>query len=201
LNDVLPDGGFPQGVVELTSPGALGGATSMALAAIRSGQARGHKAWCAWIDPEATLHAPGLVAAGVDLNRMLVVRPARAQLGPIAVRVVGSGAFEVVVVDFDAIAGADRPAEPQPRKTREKKAWAPEVLVRKLALSAESSEAMVLLLTDRLRARGTAWPVSLRLELGRPSRGELSVKVAKDRRGRVGAAKTIAFQPIARAVG
>ena len=46
----------------------------MALAAVRAGQARGRGAWCAWVDPEGTLHAPGVVAAGVELARMLVDR-------------------------------------------------------------------------------------------------------------------------------
>src|SRR5271157_179766 len=63
LAQVLPDGGLPRGVVELASPRALGGATSLALAVVRAGQARGTGAWCAWIDPEGTLHAPGVVAA------------------------------------------------------------------------------------------------------------------------------------------
>src|SRR5882672_4855560 len=48
LGDLLPDGGLPRGVVELASPGALGGSTSVALAAVRAGQARGRRAWCAW---------------------------------------------------------------------------------------------------------------------------------------------------------
>ena len=68
LGDLLPDGGLPRGVVELAAPRALGGSTSVALAAVRSGQARARSAWCAWIDPEGTLHAPGVVAAGVDLD-------------------------------------------------------------------------------------------------------------------------------------
>ena len=106
LGDLLPDGGLPRGVVELAAPRALGGSTSVALAAVRAGQARDRSAWCAWLDPEGTLHAPGVVAAGVDLDRMLVVRPPRAQLARVAVKVVGAGAFEVVVVDIDAVPGA-----------------------------------------------------------------------------------------------
>jgi hypothetical protein len=54
----------------------------------------------------------------------------------------------------------------------------------------------VLLLTDSLRQRTTPWPVALRLELERRSRGELVVRVAKDKRGRVGLAKTIPFAPL-----
>jgi recombination protein RecA len=207
LEEVLPDGGLPCGVVELTAARALGGATSLALAAVRAGQARAREAWCAWVDPEATLHAPGVVAAGVDLTRLLYVTPprvggadsgprragsgtcraGRADLARTAVKVVASGAFEVVVIDVDAVGGV--------RQMEGKRTWAPEVLVRKLALLAEPSGTTVLLLTDSTRPRSTHWPVSLRLELSRPSRLELSVRVAKDRRGRIGTAKTLPFRP------
>jgi len=215
LDDVLPDGGLPRGVVELTAPRALGGSTSVALAAVRAGQARGESAWCAWIDPEGTLHAPGVAAAGVSLARMLVARAPRAQLGRVAVKVVASGAFEVVVIDFDAVprvdaetAAAGRTAGPSAgRRTGLRtgqnagpKRWAPEVLVRKLALAAEQNGTTVLLLTDALsaRARAVPWPVALRVELSRPRPHELVVRVAKDRRGRVGLAKTIPFRPLLR---
>src|SRR5271166_6019024 len=64
LEAVLPDGGLPRGVVELASLRFLGGATSVALAAVRAGQSRGEHAWCAWVDAAGSLHAPGVVAAG-----------------------------------------------------------------------------------------------------------------------------------------
>jgi recombination protein RecA len=204
LEEVLPDGGLPCGVVELTAAKALGGATSLALAAVRAGQARARQAWCAWVDPEASLHAPGVVAAGVDLTRLLYVSPSRssgsafgtrragvgraerADLPRTAVKVVASGAFEVVVVDMDAVGGT---------RIEGNRRWPPEVLVRKLALLAEPSGTTVLLLTDSTQPRSTHWPVSMRLELSRPSRLELSVRVAKDRRGRIGTARTLPFRP------
>jgi recombination protein RecA len=204
LGDLLPDGGLPRGVVELAAPRALGGSTSVALAAVRSGQARARSAWCAWIDPEGTLHAPGVVAAGVDLDRMLVVRPPRAQLARVAVKVVGAGAFEVVVVDCDAVPGASvavGAAGTGPGAAKKRKTWAPEVLVRKLALSAEASGSTVVLLTDSARPRAIPWPVALRLELSRPTRNELLVRVAKDRRGRIGLVRTVPFVPVLRAAG
>jgi hypothetical protein len=186
-------------VVELAAPRALGGSTSVAFAAVRAGQARADKAWCAWIDPEETLHAPGVVAAGIDLARMLVVRSPRALVGRVAVKLVGAGAFEVVVVDFDAIPGAS--AGGAAVGAGKKKGWAPEVLVRKLALAAEPSGATVLLLTDAMRPRAVPWPVALRLELSRAGKCDLVVRVAKDRRGRVGVAKTVPFRPLIRATG
>jgi recombination protein RecA len=203
IESVLPDGGLPRGVVELACARALGGATSLALASVRSGQARARTAWCAWIDPEGTLHAPGVEAAGVDLKRMLVVRAPRAQLGRIALKVLSSGAFEVVVIDVDPVPGAVCPSHDsklEPGK-RSKGAWAPDVLVRKLALAAEPSGSTVLLLTDSSRPRAVPWPVTLRLELARPQRRELLVRVGKDRRGRVGIVKTVPFHPLTRSVG
>jgi recombination protein RecA len=205
LDEALPDGGLPRGVVEFAAPHALGGSTSVALAAVRAGQSRGEKAWCAWIDPEGTLHAPGVVAAGVDLARMLVVRPPRALAGRVAVKVVGAGAFEVVVVDLDALPGAQlqfrSASQASEAAAGKKRGWAPEVLVRKLALAAEPSGTTVLLLTDATRSRAVPWPVALRLELSRPRKRELEVRVAKDRRGRVGVAKTVPFRPLIRTTG
>jgi hypothetical protein len=188
LEAVLPDAGMPRGVVELSAPHALGGATSVALALVGNVHAANARTWCAWIDPEATLHAPGVVAAGVDLERLLVVRAARSELARVALKVVSSGAFDVVVIDVDAVPGA---APSTPGKSFERS-------VRKLALAAEPSGATVLLLTDASRPRPAPWPVSLRLELSRPGPSELAVRVGKDRRARIGLAKTIPFLPAAR---
>jgi hypothetical protein len=199
LESVLPDGGLPRGIVELAAPSALGGSTSVALAAVEAGQARGDGAWCAWIDPEGTLYAPGVVAAGVDLARLLVARTPRAQLGRVGVKMVTSGAFEVVVVDMDAMPGAVVPERTAGRPG--KRAWPLDLLVRKLALAAEPWGATVLLLTDASRPRTAPWPVALRLELFRPSAHDLSVRVTKDKRGRMGPAKTIPFRPVHRAEG
>jgi recombination protein RecA len=193
LDGVLPDGGLPRGVVELTAPNARGGGTSVALAAVKAGQARTNGAWCAWIDPEGTLHAPGVVAAGVDLARMLVVRAPRALVPRVAVKVVASGAFEVVVVDADAIAGATAAHDEHRGVERGR-----ERMARRLALAAEPSGATVLLLTDSTRPRAVPWPVALRLELSRPDARTLSVRVAKDRRGRVGLAHAVPFVPVTR---
>jgi len=189
LNEALPDGGLPRGIVELAAPGRLGGATSVALAAVKAAQARSPHAWCAWLDPEATLHAPGVLAAGVDLSRMLVVRTPRSLLGKVGVKVVGAGVFELVVVDVDALGDALQPSSSQPRGPS--RGWAPELLVRKLALAAEPSGATVLLLTDASKSRSIPWPVALRLELSRPDVKTLAVRIAKERRGRVGLARTV----------
>ncbi len=191
LEAALPDRGLPRGVVELTTAG-LGGATQVALAAVRGGQGRGVGAWCAWLDPEGSLYAPGVAKAGVDLGRLLVVRPPRKDLGQVAVKLARSRAFEVIVIDHAPAlhtrarasvsvgVGVGREgARPRRRQIR------PEILVRKLALLAEESGSTVILLTDSTEPRPLPWPVALRLELSR-GRDTLSVRVAKDRFCRLG---------------
>jgi recombination protein RecA len=183
LDAVLPDHGFPRGIIELASPHALGGATSMALAVIRAAQQREERAWCAWVDSEATLYAPAVAKAGVDLNRLLVVRPPPDVAGRVALKVAQARACEVIVVDLSPrtlIAG----------RTGRRQWVKPEVLVRRLALAAEESGASILLLTDSLVPHATPLPVALRLELARAP-GHTLVKVAKDRRGRTGLAKGV----------
>jgi recombination protein RecA len=205
VNDVLPEGGLPRGgVVEIASPRGLARATSIALAACAGAQAearlRGGEetegAWCAWIDPMGSLYAPAVARAGVDLARLLVVRPpicARALCGHppaqprsaqeppsatlarVAVRMATSRAFLVLVIDAVGVPGA----------------WQGEDLarwvnvVRKLALAMEGSDGAVLLLTDRLAARPMPLPVAMRIEVERPAEDRLTIRVAKDRRGRV----------------
>jgi recombination protein RecA len=188
---MLPDGGFPRGVIELASPRALGGATSVACAAICAAQRQDARAWCAWIDPEATIHAPGLAALGVDLARLLVVRPNREDLPRIAVKVAGARAFDVIAIDMDPILGANpAPSRVRSSSAKTRRPIAPEVLVRKLALLAEEGGARILLVSDRTLPRPAPWPVALRLELER-SFETLTVRVAKDRRGRIGPKKTM----------
>jgi len=193
LDAALPEGGIPRGIVELASPHALGGSTSVALAVVRAAQAKDPRTWCAWLDPESTLYAPGMVMAGVDLARLLVVRPPRAELGRIAVKVAAAHACDVIVIDMDPVPGAEVSAKGQAgqgtARPRRKRAWPADVLVRKLALYAEDAGVSILLLTDSLAPRAVPWPVALRLELSRGP-DTLALRVAKDRRGKSGLAKT-----------
>jgi hypothetical protein len=177
LDAVLPDHGFPRGVVELSARRALGGGTSIALAVVRAAQERDPRAWCAWVDDaEGTLYGPAAAWAGVDLGRLLVVRPPAKDAGRVAVKVAEARACDVIVVDG--------------LSERRDRALKPEILIRKLALAAERGGATVLLLTDSLAHREAPWPVALRLELGRAP-GHLVVRVAKERRGRIGHTKAI----------
>lgn len=184
LEAALPDGALPRGVIEIASPRAHG-TTRFALSVVRAAQEKNADAWCAWLDPDATLFAPGVAQSEVDLARVLVLRPSRAELGRIAVKVVGSGAFDVVVLD-DALA-------PPARTSASRRAVPPELLVRKLAVAAEPSGARVLLLTDSSAPRAMTYPVAMRVEL-EPGPSAMRVRVAKDRRGRVGIALAVAWE-------
>lgn len=191
LDSVLPDGGLlTGGVVELSieSGAALG--TTIGLGACRAAQ-QGVKAkggevpWCAFVDPSEcpSLYAPGVVQAGVELDRLLVVCPPLEALSRVAVRLVESRSFAVVVIDTLGVPGrhANLSLAKWPR------------IVRRLALAIEGSQRSVILITDGSVARSMPLPVAQRIELTRPTEHELSVRIAKDRHGRVASAKKIAW--------
>jgi RecA/RadA recombinase len=189
VDALLPDGGLPRGVIELVAPRVLGGVTRLCLAAVRAAQARDPRAWCAWLDPEGTLYAPGAAKAGVDLARLFIVRPDRSQLGRVAVKVAASGAFDVVVVDVHPVGEVAITVAKPLRGAR--RPLPLEVVVRKLALASEEHGATVLLATDARVSRAVPWPVALRLEMGRSSPDALTIRVAKEKRGRIGQTRTI----------
>jgi len=170
LDRVLPDGGMPRAVVEITcAHPAFAGATRVAAAAVRAAHKRDARAWCAWIDEGATLYAPGLARAEIDLARLFVVRPPRDLLSRAIVKVASSGAFDVMIVEARALAKPDK-------------------LLRKLAIAAEAHGTSILILAPPHR---DPWPVVLRLEVSREANG-IDVRVTKDRFARVqpGLAKT-----------
>ena len=191
VDAILPDGGLPRGVVEVASHRALGGPTRLAARAIAAAHAKDARGFSAWIDPEATLHAPGLARVGVDLARLFVVRPSRTEVGRIAVKVARAGAFDVIVVDMADMSRACEawpPPYPLPRgaapsSERARRPLPPEVVVRKLALAAEEGEATVILLTDSAEARSAQWPVALRPDVERRP-DAMGIRIAKDQRGR-----------------
>jgi len=191
LERALPDRGLPRGVVEVAAKhggeAPNGGGTSIALAAMRAVHAGERQAWCAWIaahDGSSTppVHAPALVAAGVDLARLLVVRPPRAALARTVVKVAASGAFDLVVVD--APNRHDLAMVRDARGATGGRDGASALVVRKLALAAEECGTSTLLLTSALVPRSVPWPVALRLEVERRPEA-LSVRVTKDRRGSI----------------
>jgi recombination protein RecA len=195
-------GGLPRGsVIELASPAGLGRATQLALRACLSAQAAGRSrtgesGWCAWIDTSATLYAPGVARVGIDLERLLVVRPQPSELGRIAVRVTASGVFSLVVIDRGGLPGSPAAGSVILRAARGSHAvicraargshavgTPGPLLVRRLALAAEATETTVVLMSPLSLARAEALPVAMRLELTRPALDRLSAKLTKDRRG------------------
>jgi recombination protein RecA len=177
LDRILPDGGLPHAVVEITcAHHAFAGATRVAVSAIAAAQRRDASAWCAWMDSRATLFAPGLARAGVDLARLLVVRPSSTLLPRVVVMSATSGAFDVVVVEVGAGRRADK-------------------LVRKLALAAEQHGTTIVMLAP---PHADPWPVALRLEVARTEDG-VDVRVTKDRFGRLEPRLAKTHLPVARA--
>ena len=200
LERVLPDHGFPRGVVEIASPitkqGAMrGGATTIALSAIRAVHKSDPRAWCAWITEANAppLYAPAVAQAGVDLERLLVVRPQPADLARTVVKVASSGAFDLVVVDAPAgLDGRLTIADPSGKTAirRSSSSSSPSrarvdgsVVVRKLALAAEEQGTTFLVLTNVFTSRAVPWPVALRIEVERRPEA-IALRVTKDRRGR-----------------
>ncbi len=187
LDAVLPDGGLLRGgVVELCVSGAAAGATRIALAACRAAQSEGRERggdtpWCAFVDPSSSLFGPGVAQAGVQLDRLLVVQPSLEALGRVSLRVAESRAFAVVVVDTVGVPGSlvDVSLGTWPR------------IVRRLSLAVEGSAACVLLVTQSAVSRPLPLPVAQRIELSRPSEHELTVRVAKDKHGRITSVRKI----------
>ncbi len=179
----LLEGKFQRGaVVELSCDGGVALGTSIALRACQFAQQealslRGEKAWCAFVDPSASLYAPGVQAAGVDLSRLLVVRPDEESLSRVALRLVESKVFPVVVIDTMGVPGASVDISLA--------AWVR--VVRRLSLSLEGGENSVVLLTDKNARRPLPLPVAQRFEVVRRSASELDVSLAKSTRGAWGA--------------
>jgi recombination protein RecA len=182
LERALPDRGLPRGVIELAAVPRLtsrnshsfdsmrGGTTSIAIAAVRAVHAADDRAWCAWLAPmhAPALYAPALAQAGVDLDRLLIIRTPAPALSRTIVKAASSGAFDLVVVDV-------------PRGTIQNGNEGA-VVTRKLALAAEEYGTTSLLLTSALQPRSVPWPVAMRLEVERRPEA-LAIRIAKDRRG------------------
>ncbi|RKH57627.1 ImuA family protein [Corallococcus aberystwythensis] len=166
VDALLPQGGLPLGTsVELCGE-AASGRTSLALRAVAS--AHRELRLCAWVDGPRELYPPAAAALGVDLERLLVVRPrAFAQRVWSTVQLARSGAFTAVVLDLTLGVGA--PGRPERLALTE---------ARKLADAAARGGTLVLLLTSpeapadglarlRLEARGVqGWSVELERSRG-----------------------------------
>jgi hypothetical protein len=151
LNALVPS--LPEGVTELRARGL--GASTVALAYLHAAPGL-----CAWIDPAGTLYAPALVQAGIDLERLLVVRAPEEEARRIATKVALSEAFDLVVVDMRTL------------RARAKD----DVFVRKLTMQ----HTRTVLITDAYDTKRTAWPTALALDVSRNPSG-IHVRVVKER--------------------
>jgi len=109
VDGALPGGGFRRGGFTELAGGPASGKTAIALALLA---ALPEGALSAWVDGRGELYPPAAAALGVDLRRLLVVRPtlgraARSRLDEGSAMagvwageaLLGSGAFAVVVLD------------------------------------------------------------------------------------------------------
>jgi protein ImuA len=108
IDGVLPGGGFPRGALTELAGGPASGKCAIALALFA---ALGPEELFAWVDARGELYPPAAAALGVDLRRLLVVRPAAAAApGEASARaalwsaeaLLGSGAFAAVAVEAPA---------------------------------------------------------------------------------------------------
>jgi protein ImuA len=106
VDGLLPGGGFPRGALADLAGGPASGKTLLALAAIGSAVAEGGLG--AFVDGRGELYPPAAQALGIDLDRLLVVRPATRGRGAgrggeeglwAAEALLASGAFAAVAVD------------------------------------------------------------------------------------------------------
>jgi recombination protein RecA len=99
FDQLFPSGGLPLGAaVELWGE-AASGRTSLALRVVAA--AGREQRLCAYVDGPQELYPPAAAALGVELERLLIVRPKEpGQLAWAAVQLLRSGAFACVVLDL-----------------------------------------------------------------------------------------------------
>ncbi|OFX19625.1 MAG: hypothetical protein A2V77_07115 [Anaeromyxobacter sp. RBG_16_69_14] len=119
VDALLPGGGFPRGALTELAGGHASGKTALALSALAA--AMGQDGLAAFVDGRGELYPPAAAAFGIDLDRLLVVRPlalghgdgegevARRALWA-AEALLSSGAFEAVAMDVPIGGVRDRMA-------------------------------------------------------------------------------------------
>ena len=118
---LLPGGGFARGALSSLCGGPASGKTGVALAVLREAQAGGGLA--AFVDGRGEIYPPAALALGVNLERLLIVRPdpAWGALLPglwAAEVLLASGAFPAVVIDVPLRGVPAARAEPMLRRLR-----------------------------------------------------------------------------------
>jgi protein ImuA len=153
VDRALPGGGFPRGALSELAGGPASGKTAVALSVLSR---LGQDELFAWIDGRAELYPPAATARGVDLERLLVVRPPAPPGGEppwraglwAAEALLASGAFGAVVIEV-----------PLPRAVP-----GAESIARRIQAAVERGGAVGLWLSGG-RAAGLRVPAAMRLEL------------------------------------
>lgn len=230
LDAALPHQGLPYGTVtELRGSTASGAGTSFALRAcyaIQSGGAQllepqllepqlaGHQGalghmgsstpWCAYLDPNKTLFAPGVAQHGVDLQRLLLLRPSNEEsLARTAIHIAQSGLISLLVLDLRKKI-VTPPFFEHHRSTQASnrefncRLWVQ--TVRRLSLAIENKKICLLLLTQKDVVQSLPLPVGLRLELAMQAPERLAICVTKERTGKTLPPCIIPWEVIPRAV-
>ena len=161
LDAALPGGGWPRGALtEIIMPQQGIGALRLLVPALaRLSQ---DDRWICWVAPPYIPYAPALVAAGIDLSRILLVHPGAQQDGLWAVeQSLRSGTCSAVLA-WPTLGDA--------------------TVMRRLQLAAEAGDALGFLFrSGRLVQRPS--PAALRIQLKPEPRGDLSLSNLKRRGG------------------
>jgi protein ImuA len=174
VDALLPGGGFPRGALSEIVGGPGSGKTALCLAAMARVM-RG-EGLAAFVDGRGELYPPAAAALGVDLSRLLIVRPepegvarGRSSSPPAATALwaaealLASGAFEVVAMDLPLLAA--RPGRTSPSGPGRAGA---EAMVRRLLAAAEKGGVVGLwIAVPRGPGRWARVPAAVRLEVVR----------------------------------
>lgn len=167
--DALLDGGLPRGGITVLSGPAGAGRMTLAARVVARETRAGRPA--AWIDAKSSLYPPALSLAGVDLDRVLMVRGARERAFFATEQIIASGGFGVVVAT-----GLDE--------------WITSARLRRLQSATEGTSTATILVLEP-RAAAEVQNVELKLKLARKAQG-IQVEVEKHRAGALGRRTLIA---------
>jgi len=132
VDALLPGGGFPRGALSEIAGEPGSGKTAIVLAAMARALAGGADRQVAFVDGRGEIYPPAAAALGVDLPRLLIVRPPPDGLREAlwaAEALLASGAFELVAIDPPA--AVCRPGQAHP-----------EAMARRLVAAAEKGGAV-----------------------------------------------------------
>lgn len=159
LDDALPGGGWPRaGLVEILTPRFGLGELRLLVPALASLAALTPARWLAWVAPPYEPYAPALAAAGIQLERQLVVRTETALWA--MEQALASGACEAVLC--------------WPRRAQLRS-------IRRLQLATERGRALGFLFRELTSARESS-PAGLRLQF-EPLPGGARLRFLKSRGG------------------